>query len=81
MTYTIEFSDGRPSIECSDYYTEVTAQLAKMIGPDVEIGDDEQDGGVDEDGGQPMRRLVWETEEDSENDDGANAVASIRWTE
>jgi len=81
MTYTIKFSDGRPGIECTDYATEVTGLLAETIGPDVEIGDAEQDGGQDEDGGQPMRRLVWASEDDAENDDGGKAVASICWTE
>jgi hypothetical protein len=80
MTYTIKFSDGRSSIECTDYATGVTGLLAEMVGPDVEIGYAEQDGGEDEDGGQPMRRLVWASEDDAENDDGANAVASVRWT-
>jgi hypothetical protein len=81
MTYTIKFTDGRKSIECSDYYTEVLGVLADKIGPDVEVGDEEHDGMRDEDGGQPMRRLVWDTEEDSEDDNGAKAVASVEWTE
>ena len=79
MTYTINFSDGRDAVECTDYSSEVTGVLADLFGVDVTIGEAEQDGGVDEDGGQPMRRLVWSTEEEAEKDDGANAVASIKW--
>ncbi len=80
MTYTIKFSDGR-TIEATDYATEVTGLLAEMVGPDVEIGDEEQDGMQTEDGGQPMRRLVWASEEEAEGDDGSRAVATVRWTE
>jgi hypothetical protein len=78
--YTIRFSDGRTYTD-SDYSTGVLGILADLIGPDVEIGDEEQDGMMDEDERQPMRRLVWSSEEESEGDDGSHAVASIRWTE
>jgi hypothetical protein len=80
MAYTIKFNDGRTYTD-SDYYSGVTGILAELIGPDLEIGDEEQDGLADESGHQPMRRLVWETEEDSEGDDGSRAVATVRWTE
>jgi hypothetical protein len=80
MTYTIKLTNGR-TVECTDYATEVLGILAEMIGADVEVDDAEQDGGQDEDGGQPMRRLVWTTGEDAENDDGGKAVASVRWTQ
>jgi hypothetical protein len=80
MIYSIKFSDGR-TIEATDYGTEVTGLLADIVGPDVEIGDAEQDGMQDEDGAQPMRRLVWASEDDAEGDDGARAVATVRWTE
>ena len=79
MTYTIKFTNGR-TYECSDYATEVTGLLADLVGSEVEIGDPEQDGGQDEDGGQPMRRLVWCCAASAENDDGSKAVASVRWT-
>jgi hypothetical protein len=80
MTYTIKFSDGR-TIEATDYGTEVTGLLADIVGPDVEIGNAEQDGMQDEDGGQPMRRLVWASEDDAVGDAGSHAVATVRWTE
>lgn len=47
----------------------------------IRYTDEEQDGLRDDDGGQPMRRLVWATEDDADGDDGSKAVASIRWTQ
>lgn len=79
-TYIVKHTDRSCSQKDSSMDVCV-AICADLYGPYVEIGDEEQDGMQDEDGGQPMRRLVWRTEEDSENDDGSKAVASIRWTE
>jgi|WetSurMetagenome_2_1015567.scaffolds.fasta_scaffold194847_3 hypothetical protein len=79
MAYTIKFSDGSTHIEPN--YTCVLGILAEVVGDDFAVGDEEQDGMVDVSGYQPMRRLVWASEEDSEGDDGSRAVATVRWTE
>jgi hypothetical protein len=79
-TYTIKFADGRTYTEC-DYETGVLGLLDEIVGDGVEVGDEEHDGPRDEDGRQPMRRLVWASEEESEGDDGSHAVATVRWTE
>jgi hypothetical protein len=80
MTYTIKFTDGRPSIEESNMDAAIGI-LADLFGAEVVVGRTEQNGMEDEDGGQPMRRLVWDSEDTADDDDGSNAVASIRWTE
>lgn len=80
MTYTIKHTDGQRSHEESSMDACI-AICADLYGAEIEVGDEEQNGLQDEDGGQPMRRLVWASEEDAEGDDGAHAVASILWTE
>jgi hypothetical protein len=79
-TYTIKHTDGSRSIEETSMDACIGV-LADLYGSEIEVGDEEQDGMQDEDGGQPMRRLVWANEEDAKNDSGVKAVASIRWTD
>jgi hypothetical protein len=74
-TYTIRYSSGTANTEHETMDAAIDA-----LG-DVEVGDEEQDGLLDEDGRQPMRRLVWSSADEAEGDDGAKAVASICWTE
>lgn len=67
--YKISYTDGREdSAETYD------AAKAIIVGeyPDAEIG---HDGDLE---GFGDRTLCWASEEDSVDDDGANAVASIR---
>ena len=67
--YIISYTDGREDT-AETYEGAQAAVLARY--PDAEIGHDgDLDGGGD-------RTLCWATEEDSVNDDGARAVASIR---
>ena len=68
--YTVQFSDGSTSEMYDTYDEAVDAMEARY--PDGEIGH----SGDLSDGGD--RTIIWETEEDSINDDGAHAVASIR---
>lgn len=75
ISYTVSYTDGRKSKE----YDDMDDAIASLEG-DVEIGDEEPNGLLTEDG-QPMRRLVWDSEEASANDAGANAIASIDWVE
>lgn len=68
-TYSIHHSDGRVETFASLRAAEGAAR-AKW--PDGEMGHD----GDLRDGGD--RTLIWASEEDSVDDDGARAVASIR---
>jgi hypothetical protein len=83
--YTIRTTDGRTCTECSysssDNASGVRGILAELFGENVTLGYEEQDGLADEDGRQPMRRLVWASAEDADGDDGSRAVASVRWTD
>lgn len=67
--YEIIYTDGSPSTEHAAYEDACAAILAEC--PDAEIG---HDGDLTERG---PRTLCWACEEDSVNDDGAHAVASI----
>lgn len=71
MMYKINFSNGDSSAIYEDYDKAIEA-IRKLYGNDVEIGHD----GDLSDGGD--RTLIWENEEDSLNDSGYKAVASIR---
>lgn len=72
MDYEIRYSNGKRltvyDSEEDDFYSVIEADY-----PDAEYGDWEQ---VSLDG-KLERMLVWENEEDSEDDDGSNAVASV----
>lgn len=69
MAYTISYSDGRASTEHETY--EAAQDAIRAEWPDAEIG---HDGDLTSGGD---RTLCWACEEDSEDDDGARAVASI----
>jgi len=69
-TYTISYSDGRTDHGYES--EEVAREAVRTRYPEAEIGHD----GDLADGGD--RTLCWATEEDSVDDDGARAVASIR---
>lgn len=71
MMYKINFSNGDSSAIYEDYDKAIEA-IRELYGNDVEIGHD----GDLSDGGD--RTLIWENEEDSLNDSGYKAVASIR---
>lgn len=70
-TYAVEVSYTNGRSESYESYDAAVEALTTEY-PDAEIGHD----GDLSDGGD--RTLVWESEEDSVNDDGAKAVASIR---
>jgi hypothetical protein len=70
--YTITHSNGTRTTE-HDTETEARAEVERVYGPDVVYQEDWQSDGPDSE-----RLLVWLTEEDADNDPGANAVASIR---
>jgi len=73
MTYEISYTDGRPSVECESY--DAAKEIITAEWSDAEIGHDgDLDGGGD-------RTLCWADEDSSIDDDGANAVASIRVAE
>lgn len=71
MMYKIDFSNGDRSAIYEDYDKAIEA-IRELYGNDVEIGHD----GDLSDGGD--RTLIWDNEEDSLNDSGYKAVASIR---
>ena len=68
--YRINYSNGSPDVLAETY--DEAIDLLRAEWPDMEYGHD----GDLSDGGD--RTLVWACEEDAENDDGGNAVASIR---
>jgi hypothetical protein len=65
-TYTIRYTDGSPS-ETHDEYTDACQAVLDHCGGDAVYSDPDPRG----------RTLIWATEEDATNDDGARAVASI----
>ena len=70
MTYEIRYSNGQPSVSTATYDDAIDVIIE-------EFGDDSvwsHDGDLSEGGD---RTMCWESEEDSENDGGENAVASI----
>lgn len=70
MNYRISYTDGAPD-DVVPTYAEARTVIDERW-PDAEVRHDgDLDGGGD-------RTLVWATEADSVNDDGARAVASIR---
>lgn len=66
----ITYTDGRVTVVDSD---EEAREILLAEYPQAYFLDDYQPVNS-----RHERMLVWETEEDSDNDDGANAVASIR---
>ena len=72
MQVQISYTDGRTADY--DSYDDAVAAIEAAY-PDAEIGHD----GDLTDGGD--RTLCWACESDSQNDDGAKAVASIRSAE
>ena len=71
--YEISYSDGRTDEASS--YADAIAIIRAEYGPDAVT---EHDGDLS-DGGD--RTICWADEASSDNDDGANAVASIRVSE
>jgi len=65
-TYRIEYSDGR-TVECETY-----EEAVEILDAECEVVG--HDGDLTEHGD---RTLAWLTEEDSDNDAGANAYAEI----
>lgn len=70
MTYEVTFTNGEEAERYDTYEQAKESVLARW--PDAEIG---HDGDLD---GFGDRTLFWLSEEDSENDDGARALGSIR---
>lgn len=70
---TVTYTDGRTENYAS--YEAALDSLGVEYGPDMVA---EHDGDLTEGGD---RTLVWEDEKSGKNDDGAKAVASIRWAE
>lgn len=81
--YTTTYSDGRSAIHAS--LGEAMEDLREAY-PDLyaihEVGQDEvsEDDTKIEGERDGHRVLVWETEDESTDDSGARAVASVRWT-
>jgi hypothetical protein len=71
-TYTIHHSNGRTDGPYLTHDAAIEAALTEWPGAEIGHSADLTDGGD--------RTLIWECEQDAENDDGANAVASIRPT-
>jgi hypothetical protein len=70
MAYEISYSDGRMVTGIETY--EAAIEAVRTQYPEAEIGHDgDLEGGGD-------RTLCWASEEDSIDDDGARAIASIR---
>lgn len=69
-TYTIEHSHGQHETGIESY--ELAEKRVRAVYPDCEIG---HAGDIAE-GGE--RTLVWRTEEESRDDDGARAVCEIK---
>jgi hypothetical protein len=70
--YEVTHSNGYRATE-HDTETEARAEVERVYGPEVVYQEDWQSNGPDSE-----RLLAWTTEEDANNDPGANAVASIR---
>lgn len=78
MSYAINHTHSGAVTEITaDDDTAATAAVLAMLGRDVVIADQWDADGTNDDGVQCWRRLIWEDESSSENDDGANAVASL----
>lgn len=67
---TVSYTDGRTA-DFDNYDAAVDAIEAQYEDAEIGHSGDLQDGGD--------RTLCWADEANSVNDDGANAVASIRW--
>ena len=70
IEYSITWADGRYSHRLAGRTVTLAAALAdiRMVYPDATDGSDEDSNG---------RRLVWESEEAAQNDDGSHAIASL----
>lgn len=64
MSYKITYANGDAPEEATDLSAAYTAMQLEFPGCHIEACGD--------------RWIVWETEEESQNDDGANAVAEFR---
>lgn len=69
---TISYTDGRTA-DYDSYDAAVASIAAEYAGAEIGHSGDMTDGGD--------RTLCWADEASSVNDDGANAIASIRWAE
>lgn len=76
-TYALEYSDGRVTEIVADNDTAAEQAALARFGEDA-IAADQWDANGFSDDDKPMKRLlIWESEEDAENDDGAHAVAAL----
>jgi len=71
MTYTLN-NEQNEIISTHDTYDEAVDAADKFAGTDGVVGH----SGDLSDGGD--RTLIWPSEEEADNDDGANAIGSIR---
>ena len=75
--YGLEYADGHVTEIVADNDTEAEASALARFG-DEAVAADQWDADGQNDDGQPMERLlIWETEEEADNDPGAKAIAQV----
>lgn len=79
-TYTMTYADGRETVIEADSDVDAEIMACEMVGEDAVAADQWDAAGTTESGRQIERLLIWETEEDSANDPGVRAAASLRVT-
>lgn len=75
--YALEYRDGRVTEIAATTDGEAESMACRRIGGDAIIADDWDWTGIDDDGNDHFRALIWESVEDSIDDDGAKAVAEL----
>lgn len=75
--YALEYADGRVTEIVADNDTDAELAAMARFGEDAVAADQWDAAGVNDDGKQCERLLIWESEADAENDPGAKAVAQL----
>ena len=75
--FEVRFSDGSTTLYRDSWDAAVLAVREQFDASGIVVADDWDADGQDADGNQMQRKLVWESEEDAENDSGEKAVAQI----
>lgn len=75
--YAIEYTDGRVTEISASNDTEAESTAMDRFGDDAVICDSWDQAGTNDDGEQCWRKLIWASEEDSDNDPGDKAIAQL----
>lgn len=75
--YALEYTDGRVTEITADNDIDAEAAAMDRFGDDAVICESWDQAGANDDGEQNWRKLIWENDDDANNDTGAKAIAQL----